>query len=183
MVENPDSVSDPFSSPTDSGRYVILLHRWPQGPLRCFDETEPEDRVIRRGGDHFDWMFQSDSCLATWATAKRLSVDQKAETGAIRLPDHRITYLDYEGSVSGDRGTVARVESGGFRLISASPDRFEIQTFGDRSGVLAICRVKAFRTFIVGDDGYRTWCGDGFSFWRISFRPSADGRPTRADAN
>jgi hypothetical protein len=183
VVENSDSVSEPFSSPTGSGRYVILLHRWPQGPPRCFDELEPEDDVIRCGGDHFDWMFQSDSCLATWATAKRLGVDQKAETGAIRLPDHRTAYLDYEGTVSGNRGTVARVESGEFRLILASPDRFEIRTLGDRSGVLAICRAKVFRKSIASDNGYRTWCGDGFSFWRISFRPSADGRPTRADAN
>ncbi len=183
MVEDFDSVSEPFSSPTGSGRYVILLHRWPQGPPRFFDETEPERRVIRRGGDHFDWMFQSDSCLATWATARRLSVDRKAETGAIRLPDHRSAYLDYEGAVSGNRGTVARVESGDFRLISATPDRYEIQTRGDRSGMLVIRRAKVSRKFLASDVSYRTWCGDGFSFWRISFRPSADGSPTRADAN
>jgi len=183
MVEDFDSVSEPFSTPTGSGRYVILRHRWPQGPRRWFDETEPEEHVIRRGGDHFDWLFQSDSCLATWATATRLSVDQKGDTGAIRLPDHRTAYLDHEGAVSGNRGTVARVESGEFRLLSASPARYEIQTLGDRAGVLVIRRAKAVGQLIASDAGYRTWCGDGFSFWRISFRPSADGRPIRADAN
>jgi len=181
--ENAKSVSESFSPPIGPGRYVILLHQWPEGPLRCFEETESDEAVIQRGGDHFDWMFQGDSCLATWATADQISVGKNAEIGAIRLPDHRAAYLDYEGAVSGNRGTVTRVESGDFRLISASADHYEIQTLGDRSGVLLICRAKNSRKFIASDDGYRTWCGNGVSFWRISFRLSADGMPTRADAN
>ena len=41
---------------------------------------------------------------------------------AIRLPDHRKHYLDYEGEVSGDRGTVSRIDSGTYE--QQSPVRF-----------------------------------------------------------
>jgi len=32
-------------------------------------------------------------------------------------PDHRLLYLDYEGPVSNDRGTVVKVDSGEFEWI------------------------------------------------------------------
>lgn len=37
---------------------------------------------------------------------------------AIRLPDHRIAYLDYEGPLSGDRGSVTRCDGGDVRLTA-----------------------------------------------------------------
>ena len=37
------------------------------------------------------------------------------------LPDHRLVYLDYEGPISGNRGTVARWDAGEFELEFESP--------------------------------------------------------------
>lgn len=183
MSDGFDSDTQAFSSPCEQGRYVILWHQWPAGPLRCFEETETDDAVLRRGGDHFDWMLESDSCLATWATADRISIAQESSAGAIRLPDHRAAYLDLEGPVSGGRGTVTQVESGRFLRISSSEDRYEILTMGARSGLLVFERTSGFNRSIRCDRSHRTWCGKGVSFWRISFRRSAEGTPTRAEAN
>jgi len=113
-------------------------------------------------------MFESDNRLSTWATPGLLNTTDAAEIGATKLPDHRIEYLRYEGHVSGDRGTVQRVELGEFQLIESAQDRYTLRTSGMREGVIVI---------------YRIWCGKGVSFWRISFRPGTDGTPTRADAS
>ncbi|HBJ37747.1 MAG TPA: hypothetical protein DDZ51_23920 [Planctomycetaceae bacterium] len=147
---------------------MILFHRQAHGIPRRYDKDETDESINNRGGDHYDWMFQADGCLATWATAELLRTDCADEVGAIVLPDHRVDYLQFEGDVSDDRGSVRRVESGQFELIAAAPDRLEVRTRGNRNCVLVI---------------YRTWCGEGVSFWRISSRPSADGMPTRADAS
>lgn len=168
MNERLEGLTERLSAPSDSGRYAILFHRQPQGAPRRYREDESSETIRYRGGDHYDWMFEADGCLATWATPIALGTELSGEVDAIRLPDHRIEYLQYEGDVSGNRGSVQRVEEGRFKLTDAGPDRFEIRTFGKRNGVIVI---------------YRTWCGDGASFWRISFRCSAEGMPTRADAS
>jgi len=94
--------------------------------------------VVRSRGteSHFDWMFQSGGVLLTWATISHLSTDLPGDTDAVRLPDHRLEYLDYQGDVSRDRGHVTRVERGLYRIIEKSPHRFEIKVTGDREGKL-----------------------------------------------
>jgi hypothetical protein len=71
-------------------RFAILFHDWP----------EP----------HFDFLVEDgDSCL-TWRI-KELPISGK-RIPAEPLPNHRLIYLDYEGVVSNNRGSVKRVESG-----------------------------------------------------------------------
>lgn len=41
---------------------------------------------------------------------------------AVRLPDHRARYLEYEGPVSSDRGRVTRVASGPGRVLLDTPE-------------------------------------------------------------
>jgi hypothetical protein len=73
---------------------------------------------------HFDLMFQTapGSMLATW----------RAETWPIsgvaaleKLPDHRQAYLTFEGEISGNRGTVRRVEQG-ICMVENSDQRWTI---------------------------------------------------------
>lgn len=142
MSSEPDRIA--LAPTDDSGRYVVLLHRWAEGQSR-------------RGGDHYDWMFETEGGLWTWATDDSLSSDRPAMIAATRLPDHRTEYLDYEGPVSGNRGTVSRVEAGRFRRQPSDPDRFEFVVSGGRSGEILI---------------YRTRSDDSSSGWRIEFRPT-----------
>ena len=73
-------------------RYVILRHD---------DVVEP----------HFDLMFETlpGSMLATWRSALWPIVYPLEIT---RLRDHRRLFLEYEGEISGGRGSVTRVTDG-----------------------------------------------------------------------
>lgn len=68
--------------------------------------------------------------LRTWAlsAAPARQVDIAAEL----LPPHRPEYLDYEGPVSGNRGTVERWDQGEFHWLSDEPDRVEVVFAGQR---------------------------------------------------
>jgi hypothetical protein len=52
-----------------------------------------------------DWQLDADHGLSN---SNSNSVD------AERLADHRLAYLDYEGPVSGDRGSVRQLDAGTF---------------------------------------------------------------------
>ena len=64
-------------------RFVVLRHDGPQGL-------------------HWDFMLEMGQGLATWALNRE--PDAAGPIPAEALPEHRLAYLDYEGSLSGDRG-------------------------------------------------------------------------------
>lgn len=59
---------------------------------------------------HWDFMLEVGGVLRTWRLV------QPPEPGVVvaaeLLADHRLAYLDYEGPVSGNRGTVTRWDAG-----------------------------------------------------------------------
>ena len=71
-------------------RFVILEHAW--------------------NGVHWDVMLESEGTLRTWAIDAPIvgGIDLPARA----LPDHRLAYLNYEGEISGGRGTVRRWDAG-----------------------------------------------------------------------
>ena len=69
---------------------------------------------------HYDLMLESNGVLKTWALAEdpfQRSSAGHAKQNAKKLPDHRVMYLDYEGPVSDNRGTVSRVARGELNWI------------------------------------------------------------------
>ncbi len=96
-------------------RFVLLLHETPAGYSRP---------------THYDLMLEHGEVLFTWALEQVPTVGKVV--AAERLPDHRLLYLDYEGSVSGDRGAVNRIDRGDFDWVSQAPDRYEIIVTGRR---------------------------------------------------
>jgi hypothetical protein len=82
---------------------VILLH---QSPL----------------GDHWDVMLETDTALTTWSIPPQSEIGESFVCSATRLPDHRKHYLDYEGEVTGNRGSVVRIETGIYE--QQSPEQF-----------------------------------------------------------
>lgn len=105
------------------GRFAVLWHQ----------------RILASGKDdsHWDLLLELDSDnLLTWRISQlpflnlaalagpdiariapsKPEVSQLAESvEAIRLPDHRAVYLDYEGPIDNDRGTVTRRAGGHYR--------------------------------------------------------------------
>ena len=82
-------------------QFVVLFHKMPNDSHR---------------NDHWDLMLKHDHVLWTWALDELPS--QQVHCTGVRLPDHDLKYLQYEGPVSGDRGQVKRVISGQYHWLS-----------------------------------------------------------------
>jgi hypothetical protein len=99
-----------------SHRFTVSLHRIAAGSDKFADR-----------GDHLDWFFQkpagADGALWTFSTPPELPA--LAEYPATRLPDHRHRYLDYDGEISGDRGSVQRLVTGTYRLVDNLVDNHD----------------------------------------------------------
>ncbi|TWT37889.1 hypothetical protein KOR34_28550 [Posidoniimonas corsicana] len=97
-------------------RYVLLRHECP-----------PDYRV----GSHWDLMLEHESVLLTWSLSTLPAIWGGAEgvheVAAEKLADHRLAYLDYEGPVSGNRGTVKRVVCGAFEWVSCDEECVEAE--------------------------------------------------------
>ncbi|MDA7906860.1 hypothetical protein N9B43_08140 [Mariniblastus sp.] len=81
--------------------------------------------------DHWDLMLEVDNTLWTWHL-EELPAPDKPVLGE-RIPDHRTHYLDYEGLVSNNRGTVNRVRSGQYRWIRSSANQVAVLNFENES--------------------------------------------------
>ena len=100
-------------------RYVILTHDHPSL--------------------HWDLMFEHEEALRTW----RLSATPTngATVIAQALDDHRRMYLDYEGPVSNNRGTVVRWDTGVFEGPVDGDNRIDVQLHGEKlKGTVALTR-------------------------------------------
>lgn len=90
-------------------RFVILSHDWPYA--------------------HYDLMLESGNALRTW----RLSEPPEEEPVAAEpLADHRLDFLEYEGPLSGERGSVTRWDSGTFEWECDTGDLIRIRAKGIR---------------------------------------------------
>lgn len=95
-----------------TGRFALLRHETPPGYARP---------------SHWDFLLEREDALATWALLKLPRPGESV--AAERLPDHRVAYLEYEGPVRGDRGSLRRIDSGRYETLSDSPTCWEFQLF------------------------------------------------------
>jgi DNA polymerase Ligase (LigD) len=101
-------------------RYVILQHDHP---------------VL-----HWDFMLESGQALRTWRLAAQPAADQLIPV--IELGKHRLAYLDYEGPVSGDRGTVSQWDRGEYDTLGDTDSRLVARLRGRRlNGTATLVRV------------------------------------------
>jgi len=84
-------------------RFVILHHQSPSG-------------------EHWDVMLETATALTTWSIPPQCLSGSSFSCPAVPLPAHRKHYLDYEGEVTGNRGTVIRVDTGVYEQLS--PETF-----------------------------------------------------------
>lgn len=68
--------------------------------------------------EHWDVMLESGAVLATWSIPPQLPIGSSFACTAMQLPNHRKCYLDYEGEIAGNRGTVARIDVGTYEQLS-----------------------------------------------------------------
>ena len=111
-------------------RFVLLEHRW--------------------DGLHWDFMLEHGEVLRTWAIDAPVVAD--ADLPARALPEHRRIYLEYEGEISGNRGTVHRVAEGSYTAEIWEEDRVRVRLQGPQLvGELEI------RQVVPAADGELTW--------------------------
>jgi hypothetical protein len=120
-------------------RWVLLWHECP---------------ADYRNGSHWDLMLEREGIaeerrLATWSLSALpagwpgAAADALTEVAAVALADHRAAYLEYEGPVSGDRGTVTRVASGEVTWREETERRVVVDLLNSLQGEVAL----------VGDSG------------------------------
>ena len=90
-------------------RFAVLAHDWP--------------------APHFDFLLEAGDVLRAWrlSTAPEIGVNA-AEANF----DHRKLYLDYEGEVSGGRGTVRRWDAGTFEWVEDAPGQVVVELHGEK---------------------------------------------------
>jgi len=81
-------------------------------------------------GTHWDFLLEMGSALRTWALPQ--PPEPGAEMICEALPDHRLAYLDYEGPVSGERGSVARWDRGTYEVRRQSDRELVVQLSGEK---------------------------------------------------
>ena len=101
-------------------RFVVLIHDYP---------------VL-----HWDFMLEKEAALRTWRLTR--PPNEPGPIAAEPLADHRLAYLDYEGPVSGNRGTVRRFDRGEYTLLEESDGSIVVDLCGTvLKGMAAIERV------------------------------------------
>jgi len=84
---------------------------------------------------HWDLMLEEGETLRTW---RLLAEPATAEPiPAEPLPAHRLRYLDYEGPVSGNRGSVEQWDAGTYDLLAFSAERWLVRLRGSRADATA----------------------------------------------
>ncbi|QEG01696.1 hypothetical protein Mal15_57740 [Stieleria maiorica] len=123
-------------------RFTILIHTVGPGFAR---QSEPVMHQVAAGPVHWDWLFQRSvnqrggAGVWTWATdplpwlAEQLSGSTASAaasgapvtTPALRLADHRLRYLDFEGDIGKGRGSVRQLMTGHYELKQQTDRCFE----------------------------------------------------------
>jgi len=78
-------------------------------------------------GDHYDLMLEHGDTLKTWRMANTAFL--VSQVGR-QIKDHRKTYLDYEGEISGDRGRVKIWDTGTYSVDEWKDERIQVALVG-----------------------------------------------------
>jgi hypothetical protein len=84
---------------------------------------------------HWDLMLEQGDSLRTWRLVR--PPDTANPIDAEGLADHRVAYLDYEGPVSGGRGTVERWDEGTYEAVESTDNRVVVRLVGRKLDGLA----------------------------------------------
>jgi hypothetical protein len=105
-------------------RFVILEHDWP--------------------ARHWDLFLEAGGVLRAWRLLAEPGpgVAVPAEANA----EHRLLYLDYEGPVSGGRGSVSRWDAGTFEWLAD----------GMESVIVGLAGAKVAGVFAIGGGRFRS---------------------------
>jgi hypothetical protein len=102
-------------------RFVILEHDWPTR--------------------HWDFLLEAGDVLRAWRLLEEPGPGRTVPAEANF--DHRPIYLDFEGPLTGDRGSVTRWDAGSFEWIEIEP-KIAVQLNGNKLKGVAILNDGSF---------------------------------------
>ncbi len=79
---------------------------------------------------HYDLMLEVGGVLRTWSLPEPPVAGVELECRL--LADHRLAYLDYEGPISGGRGTVTRWDRGTYEIQQQSDCQWAVAFAGGK---------------------------------------------------
>jgi hypothetical protein len=75
-------------------------------------------------------MLEKEAALRTWRLMQ--APGGPGIIDAVPLAEHRLTYLDFEGPVSGNRGTVVAFDRGEYTIIDETGDSIVVSLRGGK---------------------------------------------------
>lgn len=98
---------------------------------------------------HWDLMLEAGDVLRTWRLLEL--PEPGCPVRAEALGDHRKMYLDYEGSLSGNRGAVKRWDAGTFEWERQEDEHLTMRLEGRAlRGVASLRRLAGEWSFVLG---------------------------------
>jgi hypothetical protein len=79
---------------------------------------------------HWDFMLETANSLQTYRLDKPPQQLIQSPANAVKIFDHPLKFLAYEGSVNKGRGNVRMAESGSYEILHQSDDRLELNLNG-----------------------------------------------------
>ena len=108
-----------------SGKFIIHRH--------C-RENEPV---------HFDLMLEAQDALWTFRIEKEPAELLKGTHKALKIFDHNLKFLSYQGPVNNGKGTVSTADAGNFKMLDKKEDGYLIDFSGKiLKGEFKLCRIR-----------------------------------------
>ena len=106
-------------------------------PGSCQNRIMPRFAILTHDHPslHWDLLLENGSSCRTWRLRK--APDTPGDIPAEAIADHRLMYLDYEGPVSGERGTVTQWDAGTFEWLVNGDDLVKVRLTGRKLTGLA----------------------------------------------
>jgi hypothetical protein len=82
-------------------------------------------------GAHWDFMLQIGDSLQTYRLNKAPQELIRASANAVKIFDHPLKFLTYEGPVNKGRSSVKIADSGLYEILHQSDDRLELDLIGN----------------------------------------------------
>ncbi len=125
---------------------------------------------------HWDFLVEEGDALRSWRLLEPPAPNRPI--AAQPLPPHRRQYLDYEGPVSGNRGTVARWDAGEYELLSNEPTRVALRLRGTRvRGLMTLTADRDPAAGSADENGAETDVADraesGWTAYLVADEPAA----------
>ena len=104
----------------EAKKFVIQRHEQQNEPLR----------QAQGGATHWDFMLEAGDFLETYRIGKPPEQWGSEPIEAVRIFDHLLKFLTYEGPVNKGKGSVKIADRGTYRVLSQNEDQLILEISG-----------------------------------------------------